>query len=121
MVEKDVLKYWNSILSNDGLALIEDNNQVFPEVIDSSENPLEHNTFKKRAMAIAWLLLFKESKLEKVRYGEKRGQPNFTHKRIIEFYAKGLSTRKISTKLQGENVLIGYQGVARIIVRYLGE
>lgn len=115
-LNRELLQKWNAILCEENLGLIESNNKIFPETII-----MNHRMILLRDTAREWVNNFDESRLEKIRWGEHRGSPNYLHRRVIELFADGLSTRDISNQLEVDSIKIGFQGVARIINRYLGK
>ncbi len=114
-LNRDLLKHWNKILCRENLGLIESNQQIFPEKI-----VMDYRMIQLRSKAAEWLESFDSSKLEKIRYGETKGTPNYMHRRVIELFSQGQSAREISRSLEKDSIKIGFQGIARIINRYLG-
>lgn len=114
-LEKDLVRQWNERLCEDNLGLIESSNRIFPETI-----VMNYRMIQLRDKAREWVNSFDDSKLETIRYGELRGTPNFMHRRVIELFSEGNSTRDISKQLGKFNIKIEFQGIARIINRYVG-
>lgn len=115
-LSRELVRHWNEVLCHENLGLIESNNKIFPETII-----MNYRMIQLRECAREWVNNFDESKLEKIRWGENRGSPNYMHRRVIELLSDGLSTRDISNQLERDSIKIGFQGVARIINRYLGK
>lgn len=115
-LERDLVRQWNQRLCDENLGLIESSNRIFPETI-----VMNYRMIQMRDRAREWVNSFDDSKLEKIRWGDLRGTPNFMHRRVIELFSEGNSTRDISNQLHSDDIRIGFQGVARIINRYLGQ
>lgn len=115
-MSRDIVRHWNEVLCQENLGLIESNNKIFPETI-----VMNYKMIQLRDCAREWVNNFDDSKLEKIRWGEHRGSPNYMHRRVIELFSEGFSTRDISSQLEKDSIKIGFQGVARIINRYLGK
>lgn len=108
--------HWNRVLEEENLGVIESGRCILSEYIF-----LSNGRAVRLAKAEAWLSEFSPQKLEKIRKGPNKGAPNFMHKRVVELYIRHRSTRRVATTLLSEGYSIGFQGVAKILLRYLGD
>lgn len=116
MDSKALEEHWNRVLADEDLDVIEKGNCILSEYIF-----LSNGRAVRLARAEAWLSKYTPEKLEKIRKGAHRGSPNDMHKRAIELYVKNKSVRKAADALNKEGHQIRFQGVAKILNRYLGE